>query len=109
MLGAATHNSPGEMALFSVLVIALLGQLGQALQVAPNSHCSSFCIDADGLDFSDPNSSNTVNSDITCYDRDYTSTAAGQKFQRCMSCLQDSTYSQGHESDQAWFLCKETS
>lgn len=88
------------------IVSTLIARSVVALQVAPNSPCSSFCIDSKDLDLSDPNSSNTLNGDITCYDKDYSSSSAGLKFQRCMSCLQDSAFSQGSESDQAWFLCK---
>ncbi len=64
------------------------------------------CIDDSSLDVSDPNSSNTRNSDITCQDRGYLGSATGQKWQSCMTCLQTSTFSQGIESDQGWFLCK---
>ncbi|KAI1367476.1 hypothetical protein F5Y08DRAFT_67771 [Xylaria arbuscula] len=85
-------------------LLGLLIPYSVALQVTPNSPCSSFCIDSEGDDVSDPNSSTTTNKDITCYDSKYTSTPAGQKFQRCISCLQDSTFSQGEESDQLWFL-----
>ncbi|KAI0490410.1 hypothetical protein F4859DRAFT_7179 [Xylaria cf. heliscus] len=87
--------------------ISILGALIPhvvALQVTPNSPCASFCIDSEGDDVSDPNSSSTTNKDITCYDSKYTTSLAGQKFQRCISCLQDSTFSQGSESDQLWFL-----
>ncbi|KAK2058541.1 LPXTG-domain-containing protein [Colletotrichum caudatum] len=75
-----------------------------ALQVTPNSPCASFCLDSDGLDISDPNSSNTKGKDITCTDGEYQTRAAGQKFQQCMSCLQDSPFVQGSENDQDWFL-----
>ncbi|KAI1856096.1 hypothetical protein JX265_011811 [Neoarthrinium moseri] len=87
-----------------LVALAMLAQCGMALQVTPNSPCSSFCVDSNDLDFSDPNSSNTGNKDITCYDKEFASSSAGQKFHRCMSCLQDSTFSQGQQSDQAWFL-----
>ncbi len=30
----------------------------------------------------------------------------GQKWKTCMSCLQNSTFVNGHENDQSWFLCK---
>lgn len=90
--------------LLSTLVLSLLAQHATGLQVTPNSPCASFCVDSTGLDFSDPNSSTTVNDDITCYDSKYSTSPAGQKFQSCMSCLQDSTFSQGSESDQQWFL-----
>ncbi|OHE97771.1 LPXTG-domain-containing protein [Colletotrichum orchidophilum] len=75
-----------------------------ALQVTPNSPCASFCLDSNGLDASDPNSSNTKGKDITCVDDDYQTEAAGQKYQQCLGCLQDSTFVQGNENDQDWFL-----
>ncbi|KAI0532431.1 hypothetical protein GGR58DRAFT_180556 [Xylaria digitata] len=85
-------------------ILGLLIPSSIALQVTPNSPCASFCLDSEDIDVSDPNSSTTTNKDITCYDSKYTSSPAGQKFQRCISCLQDSTFSQGSESDQLWFF-----
>ena len=82
-----------------------LAHFAAALQVSPNSPCTSFCIDAPDLDKSDPDSSNTEGKDITCSDNDFTSKPEGQKFQRCLACLQDSPYSWGDESDQQWFIC----
>ena len=79
-----------------------------ALQVTPNSPCSALCIDNSSLDVSDPNSSNTNTSDIVCPDSDYDTTDAGRKFKSCLSCLQNSTFAQGPENDQAWFICKRT-
>ncbi|KAK3946068.1 hypothetical protein QBC46DRAFT_65220 [Diplogelasinospora grovesii] len=87
-----------------LLSLLLITQLASTLQVAPNSPCSSACVDSTTLDFSDPNSSNTRNSDITCHDAAYGTTETGMKWKNCMSCLQNSTYSQGSESDQQWFL-----
>lgn len=92
------------MARFSVFTLTLLTAYATALQVTPNSPCASFCVDSNDLDFSDPNSSTTGNDDMTCYDSEYTSSPAGQKFQRCISCLEDSTFSQDDETDQLWFL-----
>ncbi|KAK7751663.1 hypothetical protein SLS62_006323 [Diatrype stigma] len=94
----------GSHLLRLTLTLTLLTRHTAALQVTPNSPCASFCVDSNDLDFSDPNSSNTDNKDITCYDSEYTSSPAGQKFERCISCLQDSTFSQDDESDQLWFL-----
>ncbi|KAI1747352.1 hypothetical protein F4782DRAFT_521345 [Xylaria castorea] len=93
------------MQLFHItcILVVLITQ-GVALQVTPNSPCASFCLDSEGSDVSDPNSSTTTNKDITCYNSKYATSLAGQKFQRCISCLQDSTFSQGSESDQLWFL-----
>ncbi|KAI2606542.1 hypothetical protein GGR54DRAFT_437065 [Hypoxylon sp. NC1633] len=91
--------------LLYVLILTLLAvQHADSLQVTPNSPCASVCIDSDDLDFSDPNSSTTKNADITCLDSEYSTSPTGQKFQSCMSCLQDSTFSQGSENDQIWFL-----
>ncbi|KAI1138647.1 hypothetical protein F5Y05DRAFT_45997 [Hypoxylon sp. FL0543] len=90
--------------LLFISILALITQHAASLQVTPNSPCASFCVDSPNLDFSDPNSSTTKNSDITCSDSEYANSPAGQKFQRCISCLQDSTFAQGPESDQLWFL-----
>ncbi|KAF7561303.1 hypothetical protein G7046_g2838 [Stylonectria norvegica] len=87
----------------SVWLVALLS-LAAALQVTPNSPCSTFCLDSLDLDKSDPNSSNTRGGDIVCADDDFTAQPEGQKYQRCLSCLQDSTFAQGSENDQDWFL-----
>ncbi|ETS79778.1 hypothetical protein PFICI_09631 [Pestalotiopsis fici W106-1] len=90
--------------LIFILIFSIYPRRASSLQVTPNSPCSSLCIDSNDLDISDPNSSNTANGDITCYDKDFNATATGRKFQSCMTCLQDSTFSQGQETDQAWFL-----
>lgn len=86
--------------------ILLFLHLATALQVSPNSPCASFCLDAPDLDKPDPESSNTKGEDITCKDDDFNSRLEGQKFQRCLTCLQDSAFSEGHETDQQWFFCK---
>ncbi len=93
-----------KLALFTLFALLSTPQLSSALQVTPNSPCSSVCRDSLDLDASDPNSSNTRNSDITCPDAGYSS-PAGTKFKTCMTCLQTSTFSQGSESDTMWFLC----
>ncbi|KAK2004495.1 LPXTG-domain-containing protein [Colletotrichum falcatum] len=87
-----------------ILLTTVVPAYVSALQVTPNSPCASFCLDSNGLDISDPNSSNTKGKDITCTDGEYQTGAAGQKFQQCMSCLQDSSFVQGGENDQDWFL-----
>ncbi|KAL2197309.1 hypothetical protein P885DRAFT_34860 [Corynascus similis CBS 632.67] len=92
-----------KSALRSLFALVLVSQLATALQVTPNSPCSSVCQDSRDLDRSDPGSSTTKSSDITCEDADY-SRAAGRKFKKCMSCLETSTFSQGSESDTMWFL-----
>ncbi|KAK3898153.1 hypothetical protein C8A05DRAFT_47447 [Staphylotrichum tortipilum] len=90
-------------ALLTLVTLFSATPLSSALQVTANSPCSAVCRDSLDLDASDPNSSNTRNSDITCLDAAYSS-AAGNKFKNCMTCLQTSTFSQGSESDTMWFL-----
>lgn len=77
-----------------------------AIQVTPNSPCSSVCLDSTTLDKSDPNSSNTESSDIVCEDVALNTTSTGSKWKQCMTCLQTSTFEQGSESDQYWFICE---
>ncbi|KAK2594918.1 hypothetical protein QQS21_007366 [Conoideocrella luteorostrata] len=91
---------------FLLAIMPFLLQPGTALQVTPNSPCSAVCIDASDLDVSDPNSSTTRGRDIVCDDGQFDASPAsrGGRFRSCLSCLQTSTYTQGKESDQAWFL-----
>ena len=85
--------------------LVLITQLASALQVTPNSPCASICQDRSDVDLSDPNSSNTRNSDIVCGDVDHGG-EKGSKWKDCMTCMQNSTFVQGSESDQMWFMCK---
>lgn len=89
-----------------LLLAIALSYVVLAVQVAPNSPCSSVCIDSSTLDGSDPNSSSTTASDIVCDDGDFTTTSNGKKWKQCITCLQNSTFVHGDESDQYWFLCK---
>jgi hypothetical protein len=91
--------------LLTLVTWLLLSLSIAALQVTPNSPCASLCVDSSELDLSDPRSSNTKNSDIVCEDRLYSTKQTGQKWKSCITCLQNSTYSQGAETDQAWFIC----
>ncbi|KAJ2904858.1 hypothetical protein MKZ38_007050 [Zalerion maritima] len=93
-----------NMALALILSFLALGQTASALQVTPNSPCSSACMDSIDLDASDPTSSTIKGGDITCLNDGYLTSSEGKKFKDCMECLQDSTYSQGSENDQMWFL-----
>ncbi|KAK3994724.1 hypothetical protein QBC44DRAFT_285471 [Cladorrhinum sp. PSN332] len=92
-----------SLRLATLFSLILIPQLVFALQVTPNSPCASQCQDSSTVDVSDPNSSTTKNSDIVCQDAKY-SGPAGTKFKTCMSCLQQSGFSQGSESDMMWFL-----
>ncbi|KAK3327353.1 hypothetical protein B0T19DRAFT_421543 [Cercophora scortea] len=100
---APPFTSPTRSLRLTLLSLFLISHLASALQVTPNSPCASVCVDAPGLDISDPNSSTTKNSDIVCKDAQFDS-PKGTKWKDCMTCLQNSTFSQGKESDQMWFL-----
>ena len=89
-----------------LLAIILLAPEVLGLQVTPNSPCASTCMDDVSDNVSDPNSSNTVPSDIVCADADYTNVAAGRKYEACVNCLRNSTASSDGEDDQSWFLCE---
>lgn len=89
--------------ILSLLVTIL--SLAHALRVSPNSPCTSACTDP-GISQSDPDFFNEQWKDVLCSDSDFDSKAQGQKLKSCFTCLQNSTYTQGSESDQEWFLCK---
>ncbi|KAF4982908.1 hypothetical protein FZEAL_1563 [Fusarium zealandicum] len=89
---------------FLVFLFVLFSSWALALQVTPNSPCAQFCLDSSDSDHSDPESSNTRGKDIVCNDDDFKSKPEGQRFQRCLACLQDSTFKRGSENDQDWFL-----
>ena len=76
-----------------------------ALQVTPNSQCSSVCLDQLDKDKSDPNASNTAGSDIICHDDGYAS-PVGQKYKQCLDCLQNSSDKSTTESDLQWYFCE---
>jgi hypothetical protein len=101
---ARNTSTLASLAAACLFLLAFFPILVAALQVTPNSPCSAVCLDAPDLDESDPESSNTFPEDITCRDGDFATKPAGQKFQRCLTCLQDSSHAVGHESDQKWFF-----
>ncbi|KPM41339.1 hypothetical protein AK830_g5244 [Neonectria ditissima] len=90
--------------LSQLVLLALFLLRVTALQVTPNSPCASFCMDSSDLDRSDSRASTTDGDDIVCTDDGYLREKTGQKFQRCLSCLQDSDFQRGDENDQDWFL-----
>ncbi|KAH8598094.1 hypothetical protein B0O99DRAFT_738941 [Bisporella sp. PMI_857] len=92
------------LCLKSLVALLYVSRQVYAIQVSPNSPCSSVCLDDPSKDPSDPNSSSTTGSDIVCRDAGYTNTAVGRKYQACVSCLQNSTSTDSRENDQAWFL-----
>lgn len=89
------------MSFIPALLALLFWASATALQVTPNSPCAQFCHGAP-----DSKSNKTHGDEIVCNDDDFKRQVEGQKFQRCLACLQDSTFEQGDENDQDWFLCK---
>lgn len=90
------------MPFISVFLTLLFWISAKALQVTPNSPCAQFCHGS-----SKSKSAKTLGDEIVCNDDDFKKKAEGQKFQRCLACLQDSTFAQGDENDQDWFLCRQ--
>ncbi|KAM0257428.1 hypothetical protein ACHAQJ_004374 [Trichoderma viride] len=84
-------------------LIIITSSLTHALRVSPNSPCTSLCTDSN-ISQSDPNFFDDQWKDIVCSDTDFDSTPEGQKLETCFTCLQNSTYTHGSESDQDWFL-----
>ncbi|KAK5663008.1 hypothetical protein OQA88_6422 [Cercophora sp. LCS_1] len=95
--------APRRQIPWAFAALALVSPLALALQVTPNSPCASICQDQADFDVSAPLSSNTKNTDIFCRDALHDG-PAGTKWKSCMTCLQESTFSQGNENDQMWFL-----
>ncbi|CAG7557741.1 unnamed protein product [Fusarium equiseti] len=87
------------MPFISVVLTLLFWVSAKALQVTPNSPCAQFCHGS-----SKSKSAKTLGDEIVCNDDDFKKKAEGQKFQRCLACLQDSTFTQEDENDQDWFL-----
>ena len=71
-----------------------------ALHVVPGSNCTSVCSQFVA-------NSNTSGSDITCYDKDYNTTAVGALFQDCIACeIQSQTFDHvTGQTDLGWALC----
>lgn len=88
----------------TVVVSHLLSRT-TAFGATADSPCTSVCLDSADVDFVRTAASTINSSDIVCNDVDYFSLASGQKFKRCITCLQTSSASSsGGESDVAWFL-----
>ena len=86
----------------------LLASSSLCLQVTPKSKCADICLDSPYDDPSDPASSTTNTTDVTCADRDYFNTGVGSKYRDCIRCLMtsDSVDDITSENDVAWFLCE---
>lgn len=81
------------------------------IEVAPDSNCSSLCIDQLGADESSPYTSTTIGSMLVCNDWELTgpnTTATGEKWRSCLGCESMSAYYDpvSKENDVYWFLRK---
>ncbi|GJN85945.1 hypothetical protein PLIIFM63780_009521 [Purpureocillium lilacinum] len=92
---------PMRAALFLLLAET---RLLHALQVTPGSHCATYCLDSPGGNPFKASDSTTNTTDISCRDRDYSTTDKGIKFKTCLDCLQNSSKVDKDESDLKWYI-----
>lgn len=90
----------------------LLLRLIYAVEVTPNSDCSSLCDNniSNGADQGDDAISFTLGTDVVCYDEEYdgpNSTVAGRKFKDCLTCELSSTATDAktRQNEAYWVLC----
>lgn len=112
-----TNMSRTSIRPLAALLLVLFSPRIIALEVSPNSPCSSKCIDRNDGNPSWRNQSLTFNDMLPCYNWEYSgsnSTAAALKFQSCQECQLNSGYRISNteegtsytEQDTTWFLCK---
>ncbi|MCJ1466583.1 hypothetical protein MMC07_005203 [Pseudocyphellaria aurata] len=84
----------------------LLSHHIHALEVTPNSECSSLCDDNASDDPGSSHKSHTKSDDLVCNDGDFSSTAVGRKFTDCSTCELKSTANDIflNENDVFWAL-----
>lgn len=80
-----------------ILFLFLFLRPAASLQVTAGSPCASSCVGA-------PHLSPSSSYGLACKDQDFVSKYNGQLFQSCLTCLQESSFSKGDETDQQWFL-----
>jgi hypothetical protein len=78
-------------------VLLLLGQLSLGLRTTPGSPCETRCSPSKA----------TTPEEIVCADHEYEDSEVGRKFEDCIECQLQSTYSDGTtgQSDMEWGLC----
>ena len=82
-------------------LFALFSPSVLSLHVVPGSNCTAVCTQ-------NVTSSSTTSEDITCFDKEYNTTAVGTSFQSCIACEMEShTFDQRtKQTDLGWALCK---
>ncbi|MCJ1469433.1 hypothetical protein MMC07_008066 [Pseudocyphellaria aurata] len=93
----------------AIFITFLLAHYTYALEVTPNSACSSFCDDSARDKVGSPASSGTESSDLVCHDDEFegsNSTVIGRKFTDCLTCELSSNRTDSHyqENDVFWAL-----
>ncbi|KAK5993337.1 hypothetical protein PT974_06766 [Cladobotryum mycophilum] len=86
------------------LLLVVIPQTASALEVSPGSPCATLCLDSPSGNEWNASASNTYTEDITCHDDGYYSTSKGQKFRKCLDCLQTSSRGHEGETDLEWFI-----
>ncbi|KAF4632361.1 hypothetical protein G7Y89_g5766 [Cudoniella acicularis] len=88
----------------SIIYVLIFAQSILALRVTQNSPCAWICLEGSSPDITDASQSSTSGSEIACQDQSFSTTAVGQKFKACVSCLQNSTTTGTNGNDQAMFI-----
>ncbi|MCJ1471116.1 hypothetical protein MMC07_009764 [Pseudocyphellaria aurata] len=87
-----------------IFLTLLLSHHIHAIEVSPNSNCSSLCVDSAINDPGTGDSSHTVSDDLVCDDDEFSSTVVGRKFKECMICELNSTKAYVNENDAYWLM-----
>lgn len=105
--------SRSRLWLSATTLLALLVTASFALEVSPNSPCTSKCLDGNHGNPSWRNQSLTFNDMLPCYNWEYlgdNSTTAALSFASCQECQMKSGWqaigTDYNEKDTEWFLCK---
>lgn len=99
-MGVPTTFIMSKSMLVFVLVTGLTS-IVLGMGYTSNSGCASICSDSSTV-----NSSSVQGSDIVCTVGEYRNSSVGQKFEKCINCLQNSSTSTPIENDIMWFICE---
>ena len=99
----------GVLCLFSIASVLLI-RPSLTIEVTPNSHCSSLCLNEPTSNPEFDNSSLTLTNGVVCSDAEYVGfaqTPPGRKWNDCLSCEQNSaaTDAKTKQNDLYWLLC----
>ncbi|MCJ1463389.1 hypothetical protein MMC07_001996, partial [Pseudocyphellaria aurata] len=94
------------MHIYQATLTLLLSHYVHAIEVTPNSNCSSLCDDSASSDPGKADSSTTNSNELVCDDDEFSSTVVGRKFKECLICELNSTVSGilPNENDINWLI-----